>query len=104
MSRGASSPFHPSAAEVHKIASTGQYTTIPVYKELTADLETPVSAFLKVRRAQHSFLLESVEGGEFVARYSFIGTEPSSVLTSSTVFVVGLKVLTVFVVQMAKIH
>ncbi|MEX0761119.1 MAG: anthranilate synthase component I, partial [Dehalococcoidia bacterium] len=53
---------------------------IPVYREISADLETPVSAFLKAARGPYSFLLESVEGGENVARYSFIGTEPSAVL------------------------
>ncbi len=53
---------------------------IPVYREITADLETPVSAYLKTARGPYSYLLESVEGGEHVARYSFIGTEPSEVL------------------------
>ena len=48
----------------------------PVYREIEADLETPVSAYLKVARGDYSFLLESVEGGERMARYSFIGTEP----------------------------
>ncbi len=55
---------------------------IPVYQEITADLETPVSAYLKVARGPYSWLLESVEGGEHVARYSFIGTEPWDVLVS----------------------
>ena len=54
----------------------------PVYREVSADLETPVSAYLKVARGRHSFLLESVEGGERLARYSFIGTEPYRVLRS----------------------
>jgi anthranilate synthase component I len=49
---------------------------IPVYREIVADLETPVSAFLKLNRGGYSFLLESVEGGERIGRYSFIGTEP----------------------------
>jgi len=53
---------------------------VPVYREVRADLETPVSAFLKVKRGGYSFLLESVEGGERLARYSFIGTEPYRVL------------------------
>jgi anthranilate synthase component I len=49
-------------------------TRIPVYREILADLETPVSAYLKVAQGQPvSFLLESVEGGERWARYSFIG-------------------------------
>jgi len=56
----------------------------PVYREVPADLETPVSAFLKVARGKHSFLLESVEGGERLARYSFIGTEPYRVLRSGS--------------------
>jgi anthranilate synthase component 1 len=47
-----------------------------------ADLETPVSAYLKVARGRYSFLLESVEGGERLARYSFIGTEPYRTLRS----------------------
>jgi anthranilate synthase component 1 len=54
--------------------------TIPVYREISADLETPVSAYLKVARGPYSFLLESVEGGENLARYSFIGAEPLEVL------------------------
>lgn len=56
-----------------------RYNLIPVYREITADLETPVSAFLKTARGPYSFLLESVEGGENLARYSFIGTEPLKV-------------------------
>lgn len=53
---------------------------IPIYCELAADLETPVSAYLKVARGPYSFILESVEGGERLARYSFIGTRPYLVL------------------------
>ncbi len=48
----------------------------PLTRELPADLETPASAYLKLRGAGPSFLLESVEGGERVARYSFIGVAP----------------------------
>jgi anthranilate synthase component 1 len=55
---------------------TTEYNLIPVYREITADLETPVSAYLKVARGPYSFLFESVEGGENLARFSFIGTEP----------------------------
>ena len=51
---------------------------IPVYREIVADMETPVSAFLKINRGGNSFLLESVEGGQRLARYSFIGTEPTA--------------------------
>jgi anthranilate synthase component 1 len=53
-----------------------QGNLIPVRKEILADLETPVSAYCKVRRGDSAFLLESVEGGETIGRYSFIGTEP----------------------------
>jgi anthranilate synthase component 1 len=58
-------------------------TFVPVVKEIMADLLTPVSAFLKI--AEHSdfaFLFESVEGGEQVARYSFLGKDPFLVLRS----------------------
>lgn len=54
---------------------------LPVYKEILADLETPVSAYLKAARGPRSFLLESVEGGERLGRYSYIGTEPHLVLS-----------------------
>jgi anthranilate synthase component 1 len=53
---------------------------VPVYREILADTETPVSAYLKVGNRPHSFLLESVEGGERIGRYSFIGGEPFLVL------------------------
>jgi anthranilate synthase component 1 len=61
-------------------ALAGRGNIVPVFREVAADLETPVSAYLKVARGRHSFLLESVEGGERLARYSFIGTEPYRVL------------------------
>src|SRR5512144_1555587 len=52
-------------------------TTIQtIIREITADLETPVSLYLKLRGEGPSFLLESVEGGERIARYSFIGVQP----------------------------
>jgi len=70
--------YYPSLAEVKKLA--GQANLAPIYREVTGDLETPVSAYLKVAKGDHSFLLESVEGGERLARYSFIGTEPYRVL------------------------
>ncbi len=56
------------------------YELIPLCLDIIADLETPVTAYLKVARGPYSFLLESVEGGERLARYSFIGTEPRTVL------------------------
>jgi anthranilate synthase component 1 len=53
------------------------HTLVPVYRTITADLETPVSAFLRLAAEQpEAFLLESVEGGEHVGRYTFIGIEP----------------------------
>jgi anthranilate synthase component 1 len=70
--------YHPSLDEAKRLARRGNL--VPVYREITADLETPVSAYLKVARGPYSFLLESVEGGERVARYSFIGTEPRKVI------------------------
>ena len=61
--------------EFKELARRG--TFVPVYKEIVADLLTPVSAFLKVaEHADYAFLLESVEGGEQVARYSFLGKDP----------------------------
>ena len=55
-------------------------TLTPRWREIRADLETPVSAYLKLARGRYGYLLESVEGGERVARYSFVGTEPYLVL------------------------
>ncbi|HEY7445812.1 MAG TPA: anthranilate synthase component I [Vicinamibacterales bacterium] len=56
-------------------------TFVPVCKEIVADLLTPVSAFLKIaEHADYAFLLESVEGGEHVGRYSFLGKDPFLVL------------------------
>ena len=58
-------------------------TFVPVCKEVMADMLTPVSAFLKIAEdADHAFLLESVEGGERLARYSFLGKDPFMVLRS----------------------
>ncbi|HJP41294.1 MAG TPA: anthranilate synthase component I [Dehalococcoidia bacterium] len=68
--------LQPTLEQVREIAGTGEGNIVPVFREVVADMETPVSAFLKVARGKHSFLLESVEGGERLARYSFIGTEP----------------------------
>lgn len=55
---------------------------IPVYAEIIADVETPVSAFLKIKKSPYSYLLESVEGGEHTARYSFLGTSPQIIFKS----------------------
>ena len=65
------------------VALAEQGTFVPVCKEVMADLLTPVSAFLKIaEHSDHAFLLESVEGGEHVARYSFLGKDPFMVLRS----------------------
>jgi len=70
--------YHPSLEEIK--AHAGEGSLIPIYRSINADLETPVSAYLKVAKPPYSFLLESVTGGENIGRYSFIGTEPYRVL------------------------
>src|SRR5207344_3223452 len=65
--------------EFKELASRG--TFVPVCKEIIADLLTPVSAFLKIaEHSDYAFLLESVEGGEHVGRYSFLGKDPFLIL------------------------
>jgi len=71
---------NPTLGEVRRLSKFGNL--IPVYREIKADLETPVSAYLKIATGHYSFLLESVEGGERLARYSFIGTEPSLIIST----------------------
>src|SRR3954462_4713142 len=64
-----------SLEEVKKLRAQGN--VIPVYKSVVADFLTPVSAFLKLEKNRsYAFLLESVEGGETIARYSFLGGDP----------------------------
>ncbi len=65
----------PDLAQFKRLARKGNL--VPVYKEIVADMETPVSAFKKIA-GPYSFLLESVEGGEKIARYSFLGTCPKN--------------------------
>ncbi|NIP32155.1 MAG: anthranilate synthase component I [Candidatus Dadabacteria bacterium] len=55
---------------------------IPVWEEILADFDTPVSAFKKIDSSDYSFLLESVEGGEKWAQFSFLGTNPSIIFRS----------------------
>ena len=69
--------YTPSLSELKSMTDRGNL--VPIYREIDGDLETPVSAYLKVAKPPYSFLLESVEGSERVARYSFIGTEPTAV-------------------------
>ena len=71
--------FKPSFDEFVEKAKLGNL--IPIYKEILADLETPVSAYIKIGQGEWSFLLESVEGGEKWARYCFLACDPSAILT-----------------------
>ncbi len=61
------------------VSLSAQGNVIPVYADLMADFETPVSAYAKLKNAGPSYLLESVEGGETLSRYSFIGCRPRKV-------------------------
>jgi len=72
--------YHPTLEEFKVLGKRGNL--VPVYREVAAGSDTPVSAFLKVKRSGYSFLLESVEGGKQTARYSFIGTEPYRVVST----------------------
>ncbi len=74
--------YYPTLGEVRRLKKHGNL--VPIYYELMADLETPVSSYLKVAHGNYSFLLESVEGGERLGRYSFIGTEPSFILKTGS--------------------
>jgi anthranilate synthase component I len=70
-----SRPIHrPTFDEFRRLAD--QAPCVPVYRQLTGDGLTPVSAFRKIARGGPSFLFESVVGGEKVGRFSFLGTEP----------------------------
>jgi anthranilate synthase component 1 len=73
--------YSPTLEEIKSRRNEGNL--VPIYREIVADLETPVSAFLKIGHGGRSFLLESVEGGQWLARYSFIGTDPYLVVSSS---------------------
>ena len=67
--------YYPTLEDFREAAKSGN--TIPVYRSILADMETPVSAFYKLMPGNYAFLLESVEGGENLARYSFLGSQPS---------------------------
>ena len=69
--------YYPEITEFEKLAEPGR--TIPVYRQLLSDTLTPVSAYRRLSDADHAFLLESVVGGEQVARYSFLGAGPTAV-------------------------
>ncbi|MBT4098478.1 MAG: anthranilate synthase component I [Gemmatimonadetes bacterium] len=73
--------LRPASAQFAELASGG--LTVPITKEILADTETPVSAYLKLRpHSDFTFLFESVEGGERAARYSFLGINPSIIFRS----------------------
>lgn len=72
--------YQPALEEYRVLRKQGYL--VPIYRQIAAGAETPVSALLKVKRGGYCFLLESVEGGQKAARYSFIGTEPYRVLST----------------------
>src|SRR5438309_5903001 len=72
----------PDKRDFLKMADQSGATMVPLVKTVAADLLTPVSAFLKLAEKEpESFLLESVEGGEHVGRYTYLGTSPYMVVT-----------------------
>ena len=72
--------YYPDKKEFIRLAKKGNL--IPVYRDILTDFETPLSAFKKIDRSDYSFLLESVEGGERLARYSMLGSDPSLIFSS----------------------
>jgi anthranilate synthase component 1 len=72
--------YYPTLEEFKTMGNQGYL--IPIYREVAVGSDTPVSAFLKVKHGSYSFLLESVEGGQKAAHYSFIGTEPYKVIST----------------------
>src|SRR5262249_49086657 len=70
--------YSPTLDEFQKLAEQGNL--IPVTRRILADFETPLSAYQKIRGQGESFLFESVEGGEHIGRYSFVGCNPRSII------------------------
>src|SRR3954462_10634737 len=70
--------YAPNLDDFLKLAAEGNL--VPVTRRLLADFETPLSAYMKIRGQGESFLFESVEGGEHLGRYSFVGCNPRSVI------------------------
>ena len=68
----------PTLEEFQQLAAKGNL--IPVTRRLLADFETPLSAYRKIRGQGESFLFESVEGGEHLGRYSFVGCNPRAII------------------------
>src|ERR1043165_5268412 len=70
--------YSPSLSEFEALSKTANL--IPVVRRLLADCETPLSAYAKIRGQGESFLFESVEGGEHIGRYSFVGCNPRGIV------------------------
>jgi len=70
--------FSPTLEEFQQLAAQGNL--VPITRRLLADFETPLSAYRKIRGQGESFLFESVEGGEHLGRYSFVGCNPRAVI------------------------
>ena len=75
--------FYPTLDEIRQLQDTElavradiRKPLLPICCDILADMETPVSAYCKIASGAYSFLLESVVGGEHIARYSFIGIDP----------------------------
>jgi anthranilate synthase component I len=72
--------YYPTKKEFIELAKKGNL--IPVYRDILTDFETPLSVFTKIDKSGYSFLLESVEGGERLGRYSILGSDPSLIFSS----------------------
>ena len=70
--------IQPSKLEFETLAKQGN--TVPVYLDLTADCETPLGAYSKIRQGGPAFLFESIVGGERISRFSFLGSNPRKVI------------------------
>src|SRR3989440_11799379 len=76
-----SAMYFPTQDEFLKLAAQGNL--IPVTRRLLPDIETPLTAYRKIRGQGESFLFESVEGGEHLGRYSFVGCNPRAAIRQS---------------------
>ena len=74
--------YSPTPDEFLKLAVQGNL--IPVTRRILADIETPLSAYRKIRGQGESFLFESVEGGEHLGRYSFVGCNPRAIIKQTS--------------------
>jgi|TARA_B100001750_G_scaffold234454_1_gene235832 anthranilate synthase component 1 len=70
--------YNPTSLEFKQLSK--EYNLIPIYKEIRADLDTPLSIYLKLAKNSYSFLLESITGGENLARYSIVGINPRKII------------------------